>query len=184
MGDPRKLKKKYKTPFHPWKKERIEKEREILKEYGLKNKKEIWRAESKLKKYTRQAKRLIKGIGKQTEIERKQMISSLNRLNLIAENAKPEDVLNFGIKNILNRRLQSFVCRLGLARSMKQARQFITHGHIFVNGKKINVPSYIIKKDEEDKITFNPSSSLSSQEHSERSLKEEKKETVKEEPKE
>jgi len=180
MGDPKKLKKKYKKPLHPWRKERIEEEKGLFEVYGLKNKKEVWKAESKLKKYTSQAKRLIKGIGKQTEIEKQQLISSLNRLNLINEGAKLEDVLNLNIKNILDRRLQSFVYKLGLAKSIKQARQFIIHGHIFINGKKLNAPSYIIKKDEEDKITFNPRSSLSNAEHPERISTKQEKELSKE----
>ena len=43
MGDPRKTRKKYDTPQHPWQKERMDQESVFLKEYGLKNKKEIWK---------------------------------------------------------------------------------------------------------------------------------------------
>ncbi|PIN72350.1 30S ribosomal protein S4, partial [Candidatus Woesearchaeota archaeon CG10_big_fil_rev_8_21_14_0_10_47_5] len=41
MGDPRKIKKKYSTPIHPWQRARIEEEGVIIKDHGLKNKKEV-----------------------------------------------------------------------------------------------------------------------------------------------
>jgi small subunit ribosomal protein S4 len=68
-----------------------------------------------------------------------------------------------------------------LARTVKQSRQFITNGHISVNGKKCNIPSYLVLKDEEGKVSFNLNSKLSNENHPERfkkaleELKEEKK---------
>ena len=64
---------------------------------------------------------------------------------------------------------------------MNQARQFITHNHIFINTRKLNVPGYMVLREEESKISFNPSSSLSNEEHPERALpqKEEEKPEVK-----
>lgn len=47
---------------------------------------------------------------------------------------------------LLERRLDSTICRGGLASSRAQARQFINHGHIFVNGKKVDIASYLIKE--------------------------------------
>lgn len=44
---------------------------------------------------------------------------------------------------LLERRLDNVVYRLGFASSRAQARQFVRHGHITVNGKKVNIPSYI-----------------------------------------
>jgi small subunit ribosomal protein S4 len=49
----------------------------------------------------------------------------------------------------------------GFAKTIYQARQFVVHGHIQVRGKKINAPSYIVKKEEEDMIGYTPSSPLS-----------------------
>jgi len=43
---------------------------------------------------------------------------------------------------LLERRLDNVVYRLGLATSRAQARQFVRHGHVLVNGKKVNIPSY------------------------------------------
>ena len=166
MGDPRRLKKKYKTPRHPWQKDRIEKEKELLKVYGLKNKKEIWKAMSKLKRITRQAKTIIGLPPEKKEAEAKKLLEKLDKYNLIDKNSKIEDVLNLTVEDILNRRLQTQVYKQGLARTIKQARQFIIHGHIFVSGQKIDMPSYMVKKD--DTIEFDPKSSLNNPEHPER----------------
>ena len=62
----------------------------------------------------------------------------------------------------------------------KQARQYIIHGHVAVKGKRLNVPSYLVLKDEENKISFYLNSKLNNESHPERSkpnkdLKEEKK---------
>jgi len=46
---------------------------------------------------------------------------------------------------ILEKRLDNVVYRLGLGRSRAEARQLVNHGHITVNGKRVNIPSYIIK---------------------------------------
>lgn len=65
---------------------------------------------------------------------------------------KPEAIL---YKN-LERRLDNAVLRSGLASTRQQARQIVSHGHIKVNGKKINIPSYQVSKD--DLITLKESS--------------------------
>lgn len=46
---------------------------------------------------------------------------------------------------LLESRLDAIVYRAGFARSMYAARQYVTHGHVFVNGKKVNVPSYSVR---------------------------------------
>jgi small subunit ribosomal protein S4 len=48
--------------------------------------------------------------------------------------------------SLLERRLDNVIFRLGLASSRAQARQLVRHGHILVNGKKVNIPSYLVKK--------------------------------------
>ncbi len=52
------------------------------------------------------------------------------------------------IVSLLETRLDNLVYRLGFARSRTMARQFVSHGHVFVNGKKINIPSYQVKVDD------------------------------------
>ena len=56
MGDIKRQRKKFSKPSHPWNKERILAEQELLKEYGLKSKKDIWKMNSILSNFARQAK--------------------------------------------------------------------------------------------------------------------------------
>jgi len=63
------------------------------------------------------------------------------RLFLIASNSK--DVTGTAFMRILESRLDNLVYRLGFATTRKQARQLVNHGHILVNGKKIDIPSYL-----------------------------------------
>jgi small subunit ribosomal protein S4 len=173
MGDPKKQKKKYSTPSHPWQKERIDAEKVLLREYGLKNKKEIWKVRSELKGFAQQAKQLIAANGRQAEKEKRQLLSKVCKLGLVDENADLNAVLGLDIKNILDRRLQTIVYKKDLAKSMKQARQFITHRHISVAGKKITQPAYLVSREEEAEVIFSSSAALANPEHLER-VKEEK----------
>lgn len=165
MGDPRKHRKKYTKPIHPWQKERIEEEKAIIKEYGLKNKKEFWKMASKLRNFAKQAKNLIAEKGGQAEKEKEQLLSKLARFGLLPAESDITDVLGITINDILNRRLQTLVYKKNMATTMDQARQFITHRHIIVNEKKVTSPSYLVTKDEEEKISFSQFSELSSDKH-------------------
>ena len=160
MGDPRRLKKTYETPAHPWQKERLAFEIGLLEEYGLKNKREIWKAGSILRGYTSQAKNLILATTEQSKIEEKHLLEKLYKYNLVKKDAKIDDVLSLNIKNILDRRLQTIVFKKNLAYSIYQARQFISHGHIQINNRKIDVPSYFVSREEESKIQISKSNIL------------------------
>lgn len=173
MGDPKKNRRKYSTPAHPWQATRLKEEADLVFRYGLKNKKEVWKMISIIKRFKSRAKNLIAGYTEQNEKEKKQLISKLNRLNLVNEDGSLDDVLGLKLDSIFERRLQTLVFRKGLTKTVKQARQFITNGHISINGKKINVPSYLVLKDEEGKIGFNTNSKLSNENHPERLLKKE-----------
>ena len=50
---------------------------------------------------------------------------------------------------LLERRLDNVIYRLNLARTRPQARQFVSHGHVRVNGQPVNIPSYLVKPGEE-----------------------------------
>lgn len=152
MGDPKKKRKKFHRPSHPWQKERIEEERIILKEYGLKNKREIWKANSLLKNFKNQVKRLIAATSQQAEKERTQLLRKLQNLDMIKRAARLDDILGLTLKDIMNRRLQTVVYKNGLAGTINQARQFIVHKHITLKGKKISAPSYLVLKNEEEMI--------------------------------
>ena len=168
MGDPKRLRKKYSTPGQPWNAAAIEREKALTHEYGLQNKREIFRATSFVKKYRAIAKRLIVDQSAQALKEKDQMLTKLQQIGLLGSGANPGDVLGLETKDLLERRLQTVVFRKGLARSIKQARQFITHRHIKVGNKEITAPSYIVSVKEEAEITFKDNSALSSLEHPER----------------
>ncbi len=154
MGDPRKHRKKYQTPGTAWSKSRIEEEAELVKEFGFKNKKEIWKVESLLRKFARKAKDLIPSEGKQAEIETKHLLEKLASLGLLEPNSQLDKVLDINLKSLAERRLQSQVYKKGFAKSVKQARQFITHRHVLINNKVITSPSYLVSKKEESLIKF------------------------------
>jgi small subunit ribosomal protein S4 len=174
MGDPKKLKKKYSTPAHPWNKTEIEENKILRREYGLNIQKELLIAESFLKKYKNIAKHLIADTSEQGQKEKKQMMDKLFKLGLLSSDSALDSVLSLTIRDILNRRLQSVIFRKGLARSMKQARQFITHRHVMVAEKEITSPSYLVSSEEEAQLNFKTKSNLSNEDHPERAIPEAK----------
>lgn len=95
-----------------------------------------------------------------TEIQQT-LIKKLVTLGVLGPDAGFEDVLLLTVDEILKRRLQTIVFEKGLAKSIYQARQFVVHGHIQVGGKKINAPSYIVKRAEEDMVSYVAKSPLS-----------------------
>ena len=154
MGDPRRLKKKFKKPAHPFQKDRIAEELEYLGRYGLRNKREFWKTRTILGNW-RGIARHSRTLSKERAVEVQQtLIKKLQRLGVLGPEAKFEDVLHLTVEDLLKRRLQSLVYEKGLAGTIYEARQKIVHGHIQVKDKKIDAPSYIVKKDEEDLISF------------------------------
>lgn len=145
----RRLKKKYKRPRRPWDAERIKDEKTILKEYGLRRKREIWKAQALLRNFRQRARQLISAEEREKEAA---LLARLQRLGLLQAGAGLDDVLALDVNKILERRLQTLVLRKGLADTPLQARQMITHGRVKVGSRKIVYPSYMITVEEEDKI--------------------------------
>ena len=165
MGSPRRQRKKFSKPSHPWQKERILAEKELLKAYGLNRKYEIWKMSSILKNFTRQAKNLITTENAQVEKERNQLLTKLFSLGLTGKDAKIEDVLSLTLKDIMERRLQTLVYRKNLSSSIKQARQFIVHEHVSLGEKTITAPSFLVPVDDENSIQFAQGSILTNTSH-------------------
>jgi len=65
-----------------------------------------------------------------------------------AQAAREPGVTGDNLKAILEKRLDNVIYRLGFADSRAQARQIVLHGHINVNGKKVSVPSYMVKEND------------------------------------
>ncbi len=168
MGTTRKIRRKYTGPNHPWRADRLAAEAILKTEYGLKNKTEIFRAQSALRRFTGQAKRLIRSTAAQAQVEEKQLLTRLFRLGLLPQEAKLDEVLALNVRNLLDRRLQTLVYKQNFSLTPKQARQMITHGHITVKGKKLDSPSFVVPREWETSIAFNPISTIASEEHPER----------------
>jgi small subunit ribosomal protein S4 len=168
MGDPKFSKRKYDTPSHPWQGERIKEENELLKKYGLKNKKELWKAQSLLRNYRRQGRDLLARLrfgDVQAEIERKGLLSKLANQGILPDDASLDDVLALDVHRVLDRRLQTIVYMKGLSYTPKQARQMIVHGHTLVNDRKVTVPGYLVPRGEETSISYNPYSPIAHELH-------------------
>lgn len=127
-------------------KTRIQEENILMERYGLKNKREIWKAEARVDDIRRQAKKLIT----ENEEEQAKLIKKLNKFGFGVK--KIADVLALNKEDWLKRRLQSVVAEKKLARTPKGARQLIVHKHVLIDSKAVNVPSYLVTKEEEDKI--------------------------------
>lgn len=149
MGDPKKPRKQYETPKHPWKADRLAAELQLIGEYGLRNKRELWRAETILRKIRTHARKLFGLTGEKRAEEERALIGRLYRMGLVDENATADDVLKLTVRDILERRLQTMVYRLGLARTIYQARQLVVHGHVYVGDRKVRSPSYHVMRGEE-----------------------------------
>ena len=166
MGDPKFPSKHYNTPSHPWQKVRIDEERTLIHQYGLKNKREIWKANTKIRSMRRQARKLTASSGdEQAQKEKGLLLSKLNRIGLLEQDSGLEDVLRMTAENILDRRLQTQVYLQGLASTAKQSRQLIIHGHISVDGAVTRVPGMIVTRLQEKSIAYAPSSALNSDLH-------------------
>ncbi|MBS3085430.1 30S ribosomal protein S4 [Candidatus Pacearchaeota archaeon] len=138
----------YSRPKRPFDKERIEEEMAIKKEFGLKNKKEVWKAEARIKGIREKAKKLISA-GPE---EQKALFNRLKKMGFAVNSIG--DILALEKEDYLNRRLQTILVHKKLATTSKSARQLITHKHVLINGEVVNTPSYIVPVIFEDKISL------------------------------
>ncbi|MFH1420856.1 MAG: 30S ribosomal protein S4 [Candidatus Aenigmatarchaeota archaeon] len=149
MGHPKMQRRAYSRPKSPFSKERLEEERKLMDEFGLRRKKELWRAETMLRNIRGRARDLQASTNEQ---KKKELIDKLYRIGLVEKEAQLDDVLDLKLKSLLRRRLQSYVFEKGLAGSIKHARQAILHKHVLIGSRRANKPSLIVTRDIEDKI--------------------------------
>jgi small subunit ribosomal protein S4 len=145
----RRIRKKFKRPKKPWDSSRIAEEKKLMKTYGLRNKRELWRAHEILRQFRRRARELI---AVEDPGKHKALIDRLVKLGMLSKEAGLDDVLALEITGILDRRLQTMVSKRRLSDSPLHARQLITHGHVFIGGRKARFPSYIVPSEEESRI--------------------------------
>jgi len=147
MGDIKRKRRLYSRPRKLFDRTRMDEENVLIKQYGLKNKKEIWKAKSVVSKLRRRAKNLIS-----SPDEQKLFLEKLSKMGISVTNVS--DILALKEDDLLNRRLQTFVVKKKLANSPKQARQLIVHKHILVDGKVVNIPSFWVSKELENKLAI------------------------------
>lgn len=169
MGDPKFSRRTYDTPSHPWQKERIDAEVVLVRQFGLKNKTEVWKAQTTLRNFRKQSRELqarLRGGDAQAKLEADALVKKCSRIGVLpVTGGNLNDILILADEDILSRRLQTVVFEKGLATTIWQARQMITHGHIFINGHKVTVPGYIVTREEENSVEYNTASPFTDEMH-------------------
>merc|ERR1711982_247857 len=132
-------------------------EMKIIGEYGLKNKREVWRVQYALAKI-RTAARTLLTLDEKSEARMFQgeaLLRRMTRLGLLLESERKLDyVLGLTAAKIMERRLQTKVFKLGLAKSIHHARCLIRLRHIRVGKQICDIPSFIVRVDSEKHIDF------------------------------
>ncbi|ESP89471.1 30S ribosomal protein S4 [Candidatus Halobonum tyrrellensis] len=163
--------KRYETPNHPYQGERIAQESDLLGRYGLSNKEELWRAQSELRDYRREARSLIGDAQGDLDAANEagsEFVARLQKNGILGDNDALSDVLSLDVTDVLERRLQTVAYRKGVGNTPKQARQFIVHGHVVVGDARVTRPSYTVETAEADLVDFDEGSPLADDLHPER----------------
>lgn len=137
-------------PKKPFDRTRIEYEAGLKKEYGFKRKKEIWKIKQYFKNIKRRARTILATHNKEEE---KILMARLQRYGIADKKFTLDDVLNLSLEDFCERRLQTIVHKKGLANTIKEARQMITHRRILVGKAIIDQPNYLVNVEDEKKIS-------------------------------
>ena len=160
MGDPKTPRRIWKKPKRPLNYDLLMDELKTLGTFGLKTKRELWKARTNLSKLRHQARSLL---ALRQEIRKEKepvLINSLSKIGLVDKNSTLDDVLNLQVTDLLSRRLQTIVQKKLYFKTPYQARQAIVHGHIMIGDHIVTIPSYTVKIDEESKIRLIAESSF------------------------
>ncbi len=152
MGQPKRLRKTYSRPKKPWDAARIGDESKVIERFGLKNKREIYRAQEQIRTFRQSARKLLSMTPEEAAKRKAELMNKLSKLGLLESTATLDDVLGLKEVDIMNRRLQTLVQHKGYARTAKQARQLIVHGKVLIDGKRNTSPSTLVSKEAEGKI--------------------------------
>jgi small subunit ribosomal protein S4 len=146
---PKRKRKQYSRPGKPFDKIRIEEENVLVEKYGLKSKREIWKADAAVRRIRNLAKQLIT----KSDTDKKEFVERLQKKGFKVEGIS--DALALDIEDWLKRRLQTIVYSKGLTTTPKQARQLIAHKHVSIGDQTVNIPSYQVNLDEESQVKLN-----------------------------
>ena len=148
MGDIKRKRKLFSRPKKRFDRVRMDEENILVNRYGLKNKREVWKAKTAVSRLRRRAKTLI---GKDME-KQQTFFDKLNKIGM--KIADISDVLALTEENIFERRLQTVLFKKKMANTVKAARQLIVHKNVLVDGSVVNIPSFVVTKELEDKIVL------------------------------
>eukprot|EP01120_Amphizonella_sp_Union-15-10_P012059 TRINITY_DN52_c0_g1_i1.p1 TRINITY_DN52_c0_g1~~TRINITY_DN52_c0_g1_i1.p1 ORF type:complete len:195 (+),score=33.45 TRINITY_DN52_c0_g1_i1:98-682(+) len=154
-----------KTPRRPFEKERLDAELQLIGQYGLKNKREVWRVQYALSKIRRAARVLLTLDEKDPKrlFEGAALLRRLHRYGILDEEKTQLDyVLGVTIQNFLERRLQTQVYKSSVAKTIHHARVLVKQGHIRVGKQIVNVPSFMVRTDSQKHIDLALSSPFAS----------------------
>jgi small subunit ribosomal protein S4 len=154
MGDPKKARKAYSRPRSPWRADQLAQELYLLGTFGLRNKRELWKAQTRLSSYRKQARVLLAATETVRLREERKLLDSLRRKGLIGAEATLDDILSLTVEDVLSRRLQSMVFKKGMALSPLHARQLVVHGHITVGERVITVPGYEVGSEDQTRVSI------------------------------
>jgi len=155
--------KTYTTPRRPFEKERLDQELKLIGEFGLRNKREVWRVKYVVTKIRTAARELLTLDEKDPRrlFEGNALLRRLVRIGVLDESKMKLDyVLSLRIDDFLERRLQTQVFKLGLAKSIHHARVLIRQRHIRVRKQVVNIPSFVVRLDSQKHIDFSLKSPL------------------------
>ncbi|KAL3148579.1 40S ribosomal protein S9 [Trebouxia sp. C0009 RCD-2024] len=149
--------KTFKKPRRPFEKERLDGELKLVGEYGLRNKRELWRVQMALSKMRQAARTLLTEdeASHKRLFEGEALLRRMYKYGLLDDTQNKLDyVLALTPQDFLERRLQTLVFKLGLAKSIHHARVLIRQRHIRVGKQIVNVPSFIVRVDSQKHIDF------------------------------
>lgn len=158
MGDPKYPRRVWRKPKRPLNYDLKMEELKTLGTFGLRTKRELWKAHTKLSSVRHQARSLL---ALQQDVRQEKepiLMKSLAKIGLVSNDATLDDVLNLQVNDLLTRRLQTLVFKKFGFKTPYQARQAVVHGHIMIGDRIVNIPSYTVTTAEEDSIRFTPES--------------------------
>ena len=160
MGDPKTPRRIWKKPKRPLNYDLLMDELKTIGTFGLKTKRELWKARTELSRVRNQARSLL-ALGQDMR-EKKEpiLMNSLSKIGLVDKNSTLDDVLNLQVPDLLSRRLQTFVHQKLYFKTPYQARQAVVHGHVMIGDRVVTIPSYKVKVEEESNIHLTPESNF------------------------
>jgi small subunit ribosomal protein S4 len=157
MGDYSKNSRKmWRRPKRPLNYDLLNEELYVLGTFGLKNKREFWKAHTELSRIRNQARSLLALTQDVRNRKEPTLMKSLARVGLVKENSTLDDVLNLKVTDLLSRRLQTVIQKKANIKSPYMARQVVVHGHVMIGDRIVTIPSYTVAVEEENEVHLSP----------------------------